>query len=144
MLNIPGYSARTCEGPTRRELMRIGSLGLAGLHLPGFFMSQKAALANEVIDTVQLARKRFPGAPASLDALCKRFNIDNSARTFHGALLDAQLLAEVEQDCAGLGLTVRAGETWYIAHIELGVGAAFDYGGVGMHGGTSKLSWQLF
>jgi DNA polymerase-3 subunit epsilon len=60
-----------------------------------------AALANEVIDTVQLARKRFPGAPASLDALCKRFNIDNSARTFHGALLDAQLLAEVYLELSG-------------------------------------------
>ena len=38
MLNIPGRAGRTCEGPTRRELMRIGSLGLAGLHLPGFFL----------------------------------------------------------------------------------------------------------
>ena len=48
MLNIPGRAVHTCEGPTRRELMRIGSLGLAGLHLPGFFLSQKAALANNI------------------------------------------------------------------------------------------------
>src|SRR6476659_8256217 len=48
MLNIPGRAVQTCEGPTRRELMRIGSLGLAGLHLPGFFLSQKAALANNI------------------------------------------------------------------------------------------------
>lgn len=58
-------------------------------------------LANEAIDTVGMARKRFPGAPASLDALCKRFNIDNSARTLHGALLDAQLLAEVYLELSG-------------------------------------------
>ena len=47
------------------------------------------------IDTVALARRRFPGAPASLDALCRRFDIDNSSRIKHGALLDAELLAEV-------------------------------------------------
>ena len=47
------------------------------------------------VDTVRLARRKFPGAPASLDALCRRFAIDRSARVKHGALLDAQLLAEV-------------------------------------------------
>jgi hypothetical protein len=46
MFNIPGHPSQTCEGPTRRELLRIGSLGLAGLHLPGFFLSQQAAKAN--------------------------------------------------------------------------------------------------
>ena len=57
MLNIPGRIAgQTCEGPTRRELMRIGSLGLAGLHLPGFFLSQKAAQAAEVADKFAGAR----------------------------------------------------------------------------------------
>lgn len=50
---------------------------------------------ERAIDTVRMARQRFPGAPASLDALCKRFAIDNTARTLHGALLDAELLAEV-------------------------------------------------
>jgi DNA polymerase-3 subunit epsilon len=48
-----------------------------------------------------MARKRFPGAQASLDALCKRFNVDNSARTKHGALLDAELLAEVYLELIG-------------------------------------------
>jgi DNA polymerase III subunit epsilon len=66
---------------------------------------------QRAIDTVAMARKRFPGAPASLDALCKRFNVDNSNRTLHGALLDAQLLADVYLELmggrqAGLGLTV--------------------------------------
>lgn len=47
------------------------------------------------IDTLTMARRKFPGAPASLDALCKRFGVDNSGRTLHGALLDCELLAEV-------------------------------------------------
>lgn len=49
----------------------------------------------QVLDTLQLARKMHPGQRASLDALCKRYEIDNSSREYHGALLDAQLLAEV-------------------------------------------------
>ncbi len=53
------------------------------------------------VDTVALARQRFPGAQASLDALCRRFNIDNSNRTLHGALLDAELLAEVYLELCG-------------------------------------------
>ncbi len=57
--------------------------------------------ADRAIDTVALARKRFPGAQASLDALCRRFNIDNSARTYHGALLDCELLAEVYLELIG-------------------------------------------
>ena len=50
---------------------------------------------SRAIDTVVMARKKFPGSPANLDALCRRFEIDNSNRTFHGALLDSELLAEV-------------------------------------------------
>ena len=50
---------------------------------------------DRVVDTLAIAKNEFPGARNNLDALCRRFNIDNSARTFHGALLDAQLLAEV-------------------------------------------------
>jgi DNA polymerase III subunit epsilon len=53
------------------------------------------------IDTLVLAKRQAPGAPASLDALCKRFNIDNSNRTLHGALLDAELLAEVYLELKG-------------------------------------------
>jgi DNA polymerase-3 subunit epsilon len=51
--------------------------------------------------TVKLARRRFPGSPANLDALCRRFGIDNSGRTLHGALLDAQLLAECYVELLG-------------------------------------------
>jgi DNA polymerase III subunit epsilon len=50
---------------------------------------------ENVFCTLEYARGKFPGSPASLDALCKRFNIDISARTKHGALLDAELLAEM-------------------------------------------------
>ena len=53
------------------------------------------------VDTVQLARQRFPGAQNNLDALCRRFGIDNSHRTRHGALLDAELLAEVYLELVG-------------------------------------------
>lgn len=53
------------------------------------------------VDTVMMARKRFPGAPASLDALCKRFDISLESRTFHGALLDSQLLASVYLELLG-------------------------------------------
>lgn len=52
-------------------------------------------------DTVLIARKMFPGSPANLDALCKRFNIDLSARAKHGALLDAELLADVYLELKG-------------------------------------------
>src|SRR6056297_109740 len=53
------------------------------------------------VDTVMIARKKYPGAPASLDALCKRFDVNSEARTYHGALLDSQLLAEVYLELLG-------------------------------------------
>lgn len=51
--------------------------------------------ASRAVDTLEIARNQFPGAQNSLDALCRRFRIDNSGRTLHGALLDSELLAEV-------------------------------------------------
>jgi DNA polymerase-3 subunit epsilon len=63
------------------ELVRIGRPTLDG--------------GRTIVNTLQIARQRFPGAPNSLDALCRRFAVDASARTRHGALLDAELLAEV-------------------------------------------------
>ena len=63
-----------------------------------------------VVDTLSLARRKHPGAPNNLDALCARYGIDNSRRTKHGALLDAEILAEVYIELIGgkqadLGLT---------------------------------------
>jgi DNA polymerase-3 subunit epsilon len=57
--------------------------------------------AERALDTVMMARRKFPGAPASLDALCKRFGVDLSGRDLHGALLDARLLAEVYLELRG-------------------------------------------
>lgn len=68
------------------ELDRIGA--------PAIPMSQ-------AIDTLHIARRRFPGAQANLDALCRRFGIDNSGREKHGALLDSELLAEVYLELSG-------------------------------------------
>ena len=67
----------------------------------------------QVVDTVALARRKYPGMQASLDALCRRFGIDNSAREKHGALLDADLLAQVYLYLVGgrqpaLGLSFEA------------------------------------
>ena len=56
---------------------------------------------DRALDTVAVARRKFPGSPASLDALCRRFGIDNSAREKHGALLDSELLAEVYLELIG-------------------------------------------
>ena len=57
--------------------------------------------SGRATDTIALARRRFPGAQANLDALCRRFEIDNSSRTLHGALLDCELLAEVYLELSG-------------------------------------------
>ena len=57
--------------------------------------------AERALDTLLIARKRFPGSPASLDALCRRFGVDNSSREKHGALLDSEILAEVYLELVG-------------------------------------------
>lgn len=56
---------------------------------------------ERAVDTLAMARSRFPGSPASLDALCRRFGIDNSNRVLHGALLDSEILAEVYLELIG-------------------------------------------
>ena len=57
--------------------------------------------SDRALDTLAIARKKFPGSPASLDALCRRFGIDNSMREKHGALLDSEILAEVYLELTG-------------------------------------------
>lgn len=56
---------------------------------------------SRAVDTLAIARKRFPGSPASLDALCRRFGVDNTDRVLHGALLDSEILAEVYLELIG-------------------------------------------
>ena len=58
-------------------------------------MFGKSKINNEIVDTLVLARDKFPGSPVSLDALCKRYKVDNSKRTQHTALIDCDLLAKV-------------------------------------------------
>lgn len=86
----------------------------------GFVNAELARLGHpaigeeRVVDTLVIARRKHPFAPNSLDALCQRYGIDNSRRTKHGALLDAEILAEVYMELLGgrqadLGLSVAAG-----------------------------------
>ncbi|MCC6597197.1 MAG: DNA polymerase III subunit epsilon [Alphaproteobacteria bacterium] len=91
-------------------------------------VGHKALSWAGVIDTLAIARKKFPGSPASLDALCRRFGIDNTNRVYHGALLDSELLAEVYLELLGgrqhgLGLSGRgesgaAGEAENISSVQ--------------------------
>jgi len=77
----------------------------AGFDVPFLNWELKAhkfpEMENNVVDTLIIARKKFPGSPANLDALCRRFSIDNSNREKHGALLDSELLAEVYLELIG-------------------------------------------
>ncbi|MEM9061940.1 MAG: DNA polymerase III subunit epsilon [Pseudomonadota bacterium] len=65
------------------------------------WLGKPALPMAQSIDTLAIARRKFPGAQASLDALCKRFGVDNSAREKHGALLDSEILAEVYLELLG-------------------------------------------
>ncbi|MGD9537849.1 MAG: DNA polymerase III subunit epsilon [Alphaproteobacteria bacterium] len=79
-----------------RLIIHNASFDLAFLNMELGRIGRAPIALGRALDTVGLARRKIPpGAPASLDALCRRFGIDNAARELHGALLDAQLLAEV-------------------------------------------------
>ncbi len=65
------------------------------------WVKRPALPMDRAVDTLAIARKKFPGSPASLDALCRRFGIDNASRTLHGALLDSEILAEVYLELIG-------------------------------------------
>lgn len=77
-------------------------------------LDRPALPLDRAIDTLAIARRKFPGAQASLDALCKRFGVDNSARERHGALLDSEILAAVYLELLGgrqQGLTLSEART---------------------------------
>ena len=80
---------------------------------------------SQAIDTLAIARRKFPGAQNSLDALCRRFNVDNSNRVKHGALLDSELLAEVYLELIG--------------GREPGLGLAADASGAGGKGRAGQV-----
>ncbi len=83
---IVAHNASFDRGFLNAELVRCGKPEIA---------------LEQWVDTLAIAKKRYPGAPASLDALCKRFNVGLEARSLHGALLDSQLLAEVYLELRG-------------------------------------------
>jgi DNA polymerase-3 subunit epsilon len=82
-------------------IIHNASFDTAFLNAELSYCNLPALLPERIIDTLQIARQRYPLGPNSLDALCKRFGIDNSRRTRHGALLDAELLAEVYLELIG-------------------------------------------
>ena len=84
-------------------------IGFINHELERFGLQQ--ILSTRVVDTLALARRRHPAGPNSLDALCKRYGIDNSGRELHGALLDSELLADVYLSMTGGQTTLSlAGE----------------------------------
>ncbi|MFC3182221.1 DNA polymerase III subunit epsilon [Cypionkella sinensis] len=74
--------------------MKFLNAELSWVNLPALPMTRAT-------DTLMMARRKFPGSPATLDALCRRFGVDNSGREKHGALLDSELLAEVYLELVG-------------------------------------------
>lgn len=118
----------------------IGTDGQLVIHNAAFdmkFLNAELARARfptlpdrRATDTLEIARRKFPGAQNSLDALCRRFGIDNSNRTLHGALLDSELLAEVY-------LALMGGRQPGLV-LESAQDGAEGHGGPGMAAGTGK------
>lgn len=115
----PGFEAFIADAPL---IIHNAAFDLKFLNYELELCNRAALDMGRVTDTIAIARRRYPGSPASLDALCRRFEIDLSARTAHGALVDAQLLAAVYLELIGgrepaLALTdaaaLRNGEAVY-------------------------------
>lgn len=92
-------------------IIHNASFDVAFLNAELDYLAFSPILPERVVDTLQIARRKHPMGPNSLDALCKRYGVDNSKRTRHGALLDSELLAEVYLELIGgrqtaLGLTI--------------------------------------
>jgi len=79
----------------KKIIIHNAAFDLSFLNYEFKLINQKAINNNNIIDTLEIARLKYPGSQNSLDALCKRFNIDNSKREKHNALIDCQLLKEV-------------------------------------------------
>lgn len=82
-------------------IIHNASFDVAFLNAELGFLRLPSILPERVVDTLHIARQKHPGAANSLDALCRRYGIDNSKRTKHGALLDSELLAEVYLELIG-------------------------------------------
>ena len=79
----------------KKIIIHNAAFDLSFLNYEFRLINQKAINKNNIIDTLEIARQKYPGSQNSLDALCKRFNIDNSKRKKHNALIDCHLLKEV-------------------------------------------------
>jgi len=79
----------------KKIIIHNAAFDLSFLNYEFRLINQKAINKNNIIDTLEIARLKYPGSQNSLDALCKRFNVDNSKREKHNALIDCQLLKEV-------------------------------------------------
>ena len=79
----------------KKIIIHNAAFDLSFLNYEFRLINQKAINKNNIIDTLEIARLKYPGSQNSLNALCKRFNIDNSKREKHNALIDCQLLKEV-------------------------------------------------
>jgi len=84
-----------------RLVIHNASFDMAMLNAELVRLGQPRLPMSRALDTLEVARRKFPGAQASLDALCRRFGVDNSGREKHGALLDSELLAEVYLELMG-------------------------------------------
>ena len=78
----------------KRLVIHNAEFDLAHINNELSLMGEKQ-ITNEIVDTLSIARDKYPGSPASLDALCKRYRIDNSKRVNHSALIDCELLSKV-------------------------------------------------
>lgn len=88
-------------GPDSKLVIHNASFDMKFLNYELDLMGLPKLPMDRAIDTLGMARQKFPGSPATLDALCRRFGIDNSNRTLHGALLDSEILAEVYLELIG-------------------------------------------
>ncbi len=88
-------------GTDSRLVIHNASFDMAFLNTELEAVRRPIIAMSRAIDTLALARQRFPGSPCTLDALCRRFDVDTSARDKHGALLDSQLLAAVYLELRG-------------------------------------------
>ena len=110
-----------------RMVIHNASFDMKFLNAELRWLGMKELPMSQSLDTLAIARKKFPGSPASLDALCRRYGINNTARTLHGALLDSEILAEV--------------------YLELIGGKQPDFGlstasGVNSSGGAGSAEWR--